>query len=596
MKRILALLLTVVMTMSCFAVCAAEVGEGNTDGDGTIIGDEKYTVTVSGDENCTVTVKIGTDETDATEFEKDTELTVSAVPNDDYIFSKWVELSEDGNETKIEGAGSEYTFKVTKSISIKAITEAEAQEPEYTVTVTGNAKVGEELTAVIAPTVEEGTEAVYKWYVLETADAELGEALEDETDNKLTVTEEMEGKYIVAAVVIGDNTYVSSATAAVEEAEEVIYTIDYEKETITFDDDVYVVSTEKSVSKKIASGKTIKPGTTYYIALKDGNNKIDSDAWTSFTLDERPSAPLRKNFSIEKASSYSADDGKIKFPSTDMQYKRDNWKAWKDVVKENTTGLEEGTYLIRYQGSNEDKVFPSDSLTVTIDYKGSSGSNGSGGSGGGNTSYTTNNGQVITTTTGAKPNTSQTSSAFDRFIDVGTHWAREALKRAIEKGWLNGVSSNQVMPDGATTRGMLISILARLNGVSLDGYSQTPYNDVKLDDYFGRAVAWGNANEIISGMGDGTFMPNAPLTREQVAAILYRYAKSEGKGTEEASNGTASFNDSAEISDYAREAVDWNCAAGIMNGRDDGSFSPNATATRAEIATMVSRLCDYMEK
>lgn len=596
MKRILALLLAVMMTVSCFAVSAEELGEDGTStpGSGDVILPDSYTVTIADSENCTVTIMLDGEVTENTSFDENTEITVVAAAAEGFDFVKWVEVGEDNEETDIADAGARYTFTVSRNITLKAIVEESAVT--YSVSITGEAKVGSTLKAVVSPEYTENTLS-YSWYILDSADEELSEEKLSETEGaELLITSEMKDKYITVSVTINDVTYTAAATAQITETveEQALYTIDYEEEKITYDEDKIIVSSAKSAAKKIASGKTVKPATTYYYKLVD--NDSEEEVWESFTLAERPAKPERKNIRTEKASSYSSDDGEIILPSTDMQYKRDNWSKWKDAAKKNVTGLEEGTYLVRYKGSNEEEKFPSDSVNVTVGYSGSSG-----GSSGGS-SYKVNNGTVITTTTvgngslgglnnGGVQNNDDSEVSFD---DIIAHWAKTNIQKAVKKGWFNGVDSKNFMPDRTTTRGMIIAILARMSNADLSGYQKSAFVDVLLDDYFGAAAAWGSENGIISGMGDGTFAPNGELTREQIAVILYRYAIFLNKDV--TVNGDISgFADAAEVADYAKDALSWACALNIISGRDGNLLAPKGTATRAEIATMLVRFEEYVK-
>ena len=607
MKKVLALLLSVIMTASCFAAYADEVVPGGGSGAGSTVetpGGEgegsgevaTYTVKISGAEHCTV--KIGDEDVVEKAFDENSDVTVTATPENGYGFVKWVELVTGEDETVTENklsTDAAYSFKVTKDITLKPVV-AEVEIPIiYTMSISGSAIVGEKLTAVITPALEESVKVEYSWYVLDTEDAERKEPVADVTGNEFTVTDAMKGKFIAVSATVNDE-LISAISAKVEEkpAEKAAYEINYEKEKITYDEKVYVVSTSAAVKNKIASGKTIKPGTTYYIAkLHDDESAIEESEWEEIVLDKRPSAPLKSSFTITKASTSSKKDGKIGGFTSKMEYRNANASSWITPEEKIETKLASGSYEIRYKASNEEKFFASSVCTVTIDYKStSSSSSGSSGS----TTYRTNNGVVSTTTTtngntNLNPNNNVKKATFG---DIEAHWAKGSIVRAVSEGLFNGIDEDTFQPDGLTTRGMIITVLARMAGAKLDGYAQSIFSDVSISDYFGKAAAWGKDKGIINGLDNGAFDPNASLTREQIAAILYRFAQFENKDTS-VSKDISGFTDNAEVSDYAKPALEWATAMSVINGRDGNVLAPKGTATRAEIATMLMRFKDNVK-
>ena len=194
-----------------------------------------------------------------------------------------------------------------------------------------------------------------------------------------------------------------------------------------------------------------------------------------------------------------------------------------------------------------------------------------------------------------KPEETVDTTTNTSFADVENHWAKEYIKKAVEKGLFKGVSENEFAPDTATTRGMLITVLGRMDNVSAGQFKTDKFTDVKEDDYFAPFVAWGVSNGIVSGMSENEFAPNDNITREQLAVMLYNYAKF--KGIELGGDKEVSFADGEAVSDWAKEAVDALSKAGVMSGRDNGNFDPKANATRAEAATMLVNFVDsYMAK
>ncbi|MCD8089305.1 MAG: NEAT domain-containing protein, partial [Clostridiales bacterium] len=179
------------------------------------------------------------------------------------------------------------------------------------------------------------------------------------------------------------------------------------------------------------------------------------------------------------------------------------------------------------------------------------------------------------------------------FDDIEGHWAEEYIIRAAEMGLFNGVDENSFGPDIATTRAMFVTVLGRLKGIDTNKSYEMSFNDVNSDDYFYSYVGYAAANDIVKGMDEDTFAPYANITREQMALILCKFAENEG--IELKAVYSADFTDSDKISSWAQESVNALAAAGIINGRTDGSFDPKGEATRAEIAVMLLRFIDeYM--
>ena len=132
-----------------------------------------------------------------------------------------------------------------------------------------------------------------------------------------------------------------------------------------------------------------------------------------------------------------------------------------------------------------------------------------------------------------------------------------------------------------------MTILYRLeNEPQVD--KSTGFSDLEDQSYYEAAVHWATENQIVSGTDTTTFSPNEPITREQMAAILYRYAAYKGMDT--SADETADYTDSSSISDYAKTCVNWAGQHKIMTGDDKGSFLPGGTATRAEAASVLMRI------
>ena len=170
-------------------------------------------------------------------------------------------------------------------------------------------------------------------------------------------------------------------------------------------------------------------------------------------------------------------------------------------------------------------------------------------------------------------------------------WFYFSVKFAYDFGLMKGTTEMEFSPDSYVTRAMFVMIIYRMEKEPQAGGSV--FVDVEIGGYYDRAVAWANANGIVSGVSKDRFAPNDPITREQMATILYRYADFKGYDIE--SNGNTAYSDSRSISGYARNAVSWAAANLLMKGNDDGSFLPNANATRAQAAAVFARMIENLE-
>ena len=173
----------------------------------------------------------------------------------------------------------------------------------------------------------------------------------------------------------------------------------------------------------------------------------------------------------------------------------------------------------------------------------------------------------------------------EQFADVDLNaWYHEALDFAVSQNIMGGVSDTTFEPDGQLTRAMLATILYRLDGGT--AIEDHPFTDVTEGQWYAEAVAWAYATGVVNGTSETTFTPNAPVTREQTATMLYRYASYAGQASRPTGN-LSIFIDADLISDYAKPAMRWAVGEGIINGREEGILDPKGTATRAEIAQIL---------
>ena len=185
----------------------------------------------------------------------------------------------------------------------------------------------------------------------------------------------------------------------------------------------------------------------------------------------------------------------------------------------------------------------------------------------------------VTPVTPSKPSQKPDTGKDLPFTDVSANnWFYDGVKYAYENGLMNGTSSNAFSPNANTTRGMIVTILARVEGVNTNG---TPW--------YAAGQKWAMDN----GISDGTNMPGV-ITREQLATILYRYAKQKGYDVSKSAALTA-FSDADKVSGYAAEAMQWAVAEGLLQG-SNGKLNPQGSATRAQVATILMRFMQKYEK
>ena len=154
---------------------------------------------------------------------------------------------------------------------------------------------------------------------------------------------------------------------------------------------------------------------------------------------------------------------------------------------------------------------------------------------------------------------------------------------------MNGMSATRFAPEAQLTRGMLVTTLYRLAGEP-EVTEAASFTDVAADKYYTDAVAWAEDLGIAQGMGEGKFAPNGTVTREQGMTFLYRYVVNV-LGEEPAKNGDLSiFQDAGKISNYAKEAMAWGAAAGLLEGYGDGTVGPKNSVTRAQMAKFLTIL------
>ena len=182
-----------------------------------------------------------------------------------------------------------------------------------------------------------------------------------------------------------------------------------------------------------------------------------------------------------------------------------------------------------------------------------------------------------------------------RFEDVRRKdWFYEDVEYVVENGLFHGTSKTTFSPNAPMTRGMLVTVLYRLADKP-ETTAASGFTDVAKEQYYAAPIAWAAENGIVSGMSQTRFAPDEQVTREQLAAILYRFAQKQGYGTGK-TNDLSGYADAKAISAYAAEALGWANAEKLVNGRSETELSPQGQATRAEVAAILHRFAETVAK
>jgi len=306
--------------------------------------------------------------------------------------------------------------------------------------------------------------------------------------------------------------------------------------------------------------------------------------------------------------------------------------TWDDTAKKFNiaAGLVAGTYPVVLTADNG--VLPDATFTFTLTVSsGGGGGGGGGGSGGGGGGGSTGGGGGSTgggstgesvlipgssgsssgggaktggATGGTAAGTGTTgtgTASTDKHVcpsaaykDVDTKlWYHEYIDFVIENKIMVGTSATTFEPSTKLTRAMMVQILYNMEGKPTGSKGET-FADVAKDAWYADAVAWASANGIVKGYGNGKFGPNDRITREQMATILYRYAIAK-KYDVSKTNDLKAFVDAKDVSDWALAGMKWAVGTGLINGRDATHLVPRDTATRAEVATIITRFCKAYE-
>ena len=182
------------------------------------------------------------------------------------------------------------------------------------------------------------------------------------------------------------------------------------------------------------------------------------------------------------------------------------------------------------------------------------------------------------------------AAGWNPFWDVPqSHWAHEAVTYVYDNDLMNGTDGSLFSPESTTTRAQVVTVLYRLAGQPAADWAN-PFWDVPASAWFHDAVTWAWENDITGGVSSTHFGAGNAVTREQLAAFLYRYAQDQGYDTS-ARADLSGYSDAGLVSSYATEALSWANATGLITGTTATTLSPQGSATRAQVATILSRFC-----
>lgn len=322
------------------------------------------------------------------------------------------------------------------------------------------------------------------------------------------------------------------------------------------------------------------------------DSTYDGSGYTKLYIDESSSWIVTGNSALSSlcaAGSIKDTDGKtvsvIKSDGTVLVHGDSEYTVTTDEYADTADMSGMGTYT-DWSEYKVDKPSYFESSSST----GSTGSTGSGSSG------SSSSGSAGSSESGTSPDNSDSpvknEEKTDLFDDVKSgEWYYDAVKYMREKGFMKGTSDNEFSPGMPITRAMFVTILYRIENEPEVNIGNV-FSDVGENEYYSDAVSWARENHIVSGVSDIEFAPDNKITREQIAAMIYRYAEYKGAVAKDTERISLDYADISEISDYAAEAVEYCKEKGIMQGKDNNSFAPKDNTTRAETAAVLQRFLE----
>lgn len=182
-----------------------------------------------------------------------------------------------------------------------------------------------------------------------------------------------------------------------------------------------------------------------------------------------------------------------------------------------------------------------------------------------------------------------------QYSDIQGHWAEERMLFVLDRGYFSGVTDSTFSPDSTMTRGMFVTVLGNVAEIDKKLVYHSTFSDVSYGDWYYSYVGWAVAQGIASGVGDGSFLPNQSISREQLAVMLLQYINTLPVKMHEVTI-PKTFSDHSSISSWALEAVYSMQALGLISGKDGNNFDPQGQATRAEVATVLKNFMESLEQ
>lgn len=326
------------------------------------------------------------------------------------------------------------------------------------------------------------------------------------------------------------------------------------------------------VSLVLNGGEPVRAGWTFLGWSADSSSsEVKYKAGDAYTADE----------DITLYAVWSANTYTITYMADGILYKTVQVKCGDTVIPE--AGPEKSGY--NFKGWKDlPAVMPPNDITVEAEYTARSSDGGGGGGGSSSTPSKTDS-----KADEAKKDTDGTAELMS-YADVNEGiWYYDGVRFVTEKGIMKGISETAFMPDAKLTRGMFVTILYRIAGSpDVKDADAAVFTDVTGSAYYHDAVDWAYSSGIVNGITAEHFEPDTVMTREQSAAMIYRYAKLNNADVSITRNVT--YADSSLISEYARDAVSWASEKGLFEGYDGGAFCPQSSATRAQTAVMIQRM------
>ncbi len=524
--------------------------------------------TVYGDVTLQEDLEIGTDET--LTIGKDASLTVPDGKT----------LTNNGTVTTEEGGT--LTGNVTGTVIYK-VTDVSLNKTSLTLTDGGS----ETLTAIITP-----SNATNKNVTWSSEDTDVISVAVDQTDNtKATVKALKEGSATITATTADGN---KTATCTVTVTAKT-YSLSVDPATLNFG------SINEGDAQPAAQTVTITNTGNQTVMLEQPtaeNFEIGTLSKTTLEPDETASLTIQPKDKLPRGS-YSEQivvsntNGEKAAITATFTVKEPPYTGKYSYELSTSVGDHGSLTVDRYATEGDkvtisvspDEAYKLDDLSVTAGGKEVALTAG----GDGTYTFTMPSADVKITATFAKdPDWTEpeepATDVSDLFLDVTPNaWYKDAVQYAYDSGLMTGVSANEFAPEQTTTRAMIVSMLARLEGV--ESANNAGFADVS-NEWYATAVNWAASAGVVNGYEDSTFRPNTAITREQLAAILMNYASYKG---EDVSNRADLTSYTDQPSTWAEEAISWSVAEGLLTGVTADTLQPQGAATRAQVAAILQR-------